>query len=1619
MGTKNLVTPKDFRVFRNEDKSPYVSRPQFLSTFRAPEKPKVEKSFYERWFKLPEGWQEQRRIEKEQDTSMFSLPRRAVEGFVEGTVDAFKKVKTTAQNQIQKGANLEVLERQTKYFRPDTRIGIEHQRKLDIANQEFNQAKQEGYAAVTTAAIDTTFKVVFPYVALGFEALPEDVLETISIPARTITNKGYEFVDRMPESDTKNLLIGIKPAIETAINVAIFHGVAKGAKFGAEKYINPRGEATVNRFFSYADKYKEMPVEAQGQFNSIVNKNFAEYRTTGIRPTVTDKFGVWKSFEKTIKEIDADPIIRNSMRGRIQYGEQTLIQSLVGAKPDFQVMPKMPPSVVLGGGLFPAFPGDVKHIFYKPQKKAVQPIDIVGKQDPLVVEARKFKTAEEFVKAQPKVFHGTTQKFEDFDFELLGKSSGETPVFDLKGTWFVDNKTVAKGYAGDKGFIKESVLDTSNFHRIDAKGKTLNDFRDEIWEAKKFVSENKKDGLVIDNLIDNFDFSKGDVGNHIFVVNKNQIKTKQQLTDIFNKAKKGKPKEVQSLGKEATKFKTADEIKIEGKTLKEHIDRLNEELNAPGFKNREGLKKEIEVQKGLFAQAEKAQKNPKYSAIVDTGQGTSVYYYIQKALPVDDYTIFRGGGSRFVETTKNIDKIRISDHINQSRLSSSGPPVPDNKNFTSFKDAEKYLEKYNLKFAKGNKLKLEQVKTKEPLTDIFNKSRDIVDVDTRAIKKSGARKDLTTGEISEKAGITKQLEATVPDKDRLVQKVSSKETVAQNKVKVHNGTQDIQEVKGTLPTKDVETINEVPEKEQKLLLKTEQELKQIGKIDELDELSTRKIKQTKEAQDWAKYAEDNLNDKDIHPALLQRHATMTAERVAEFLDGGIGGRAYREMIKPVYDSAVIIKKEGVKIKEEVEKFGVIEGSTDDVNASLFAQKKINTASDKSEGLAKYTRNKYDEFLERLNKTRKKLGVEPIPKRADYITHLNELNVLSELFGGIDRITVKKRISEMKSELLDQHPDWTEARAFDRAKREVEGLTGISQYVDARQPVFKFAKKRLGDWEANPSVLRSLNSYSDSALRYIYQAENVAKNKAYKDFLPANSREFMRLWNSEQVAGRVPPSTMSPTTKRAVSAIRGTIGANTILGNLGTTFMQLTSFPQVVAFAGARNTMGGVVKRIYSYLSNGTGMYRFSRTNALRSLETDIGLGNSILDESLRSLGKLKGMRDPSAKSRQAIHFGRRLAMTIMETADQFTVGATFEAFYSKAIKDGVDPQEAMDYADIMTGKTQANYFREALPLFLNTIEGKTLGQFGTYGMNQWEMFIKDFGKEFKYNAKSPKSVKSFFRQFIKFLIGAYLVDSVSEKIFGRQPFDVKDLVDEVILFAKGESTIGQVGEQAKQTVISYVPFLSSVKFGSLPPVIEFGYDIIQATLGTGSDSEKSFDNLKSKWGFNVLLPFGGNQLRKTLQGVESVTDLDLPLAKDVTKTSSGKVKYEVEGKIEKIKAMIFGGYATTESREFYEARDRGVVGKANLKDELIENGRSDKSMRMFKKLQDDGVYSKQTKEYTIYKSLKKDGDTKPKENSNLSGDFQELPKDEQIRRINILKGKGVDMLQIRKLLLGR
>ena len=151
--------------------------------------------------------------------------------------------------------------------------------------------------------------------------------------------------------------------------------------------------------------------------------------------------------------------------------------------------------------------------------------------EPLAKEARKFKTAEEFVEAQPKFFHGTSK--ETADALLKGESPKlSVPIggedLNIKVFSLTPNRSEAVGFAEivEGTGIKREGKVVELFINPNAKIVSLREVigADDI---QKFIKENKIDAFR--------------EGTEISIVNPKVIKTKSQLTDFFNQVKGVEP----------------------------------------------------------------------------------------------------------------------------------------------------------------------------------------------------------------------------------------------------------------------------------------------------------------------------------------------------------------------------------------------------------------------------------------------------------------------------------------------------------------------------------------------------------------------------------------------------------------------------------------------------------------------------------------------------------------------------------------------------------------------------------------------------------------------------------------------------------------------------------------------------------------------------------------------------------------------------------------------------------------------------------------------------------------------------------------------------------------------
>lgn len=275
--------------------------------------------------------------------------------------------------------------------------------------------------------------------------------------------------------------------------------------------------------------------------------------------------------------------------------------------------------------------------------------ELKPQENALIQEAKKYKSADEFINSQKPVYHGTLAKFDNFDAKKVGSNTEwDNAKF---GTFFLDDAQKAKEFpelarmTGDNRpvnvkqvyielknpidftiegiFSNEKqaptiikILGTENGKSITDPKKALQyindnidlgdigDLKDALYgdiKNKKIIQDAGYDGIISDY---------GDGITEKVVFDTNQIKTKSQLTDIWNKAH-------EKVSTETQKEKVLKTIKESPKTIKQIAEETK--ILEPNVRRILG----VGAKDGTFERIDKGvytlSKNGKDLAWVETG----------------------------------------------------------------------------------------------------------------------------------------------------------------------------------------------------------------------------------------------------------------------------------------------------------------------------------------------------------------------------------------------------------------------------------------------------------------------------------------------------------------------------------------------------------------------------------------------------------------------------------------------------------------------------------------------------------------------------------------------------------------------------------------------------------------------------------------------------------------------------------------------------------------------------------------------------------------------------------------------------------------------------------------
>ncbi len=586
----------------------------------------------------------------------------------------------------------------------------------------------------------------------------------------------------------------------------------------------------------------------------------------------------------------------------------------------------------------------------------------------------------------------------------------------------------------------------------------------------------------------------------------------------------------------------------------------------------------------------------------------------------------------------------------------------------------------------------------------------------------------------------------------------------------------------------------------------------------------------------------------------------------------------------------------------------------EVSAAIqdFGEKKIDKAqlverygkdyAEKIAGADKWFKAQYDTLLNEMNDTLTKFGYDPVPKRANYYTHFTEPG-LWENFG--------LRMQEVKNlanpTLQDSMPDASRGLISNK-------LAGQSEFTLPNKKFNKFALRRKGDVHT-ADAFKSFETYLNPTLNNIYMTPSIARarvltraiaqdadivgkdanhiivqTKEWANRLAGKSNRFDRPF-ADTAGGQL--------YLKANNWVQRQAGANTIVGNLSTAVMQPILLAQTAGKSGYKNTILAAMQEMSSAHSKNAPI---RQSEFLRRRYTDL---------SPVTAGKVDRLAD--------------IANTPLNVVEETAARISWNAAHNDALSQGLKGKQAIKYADVQTEKTLAGRSIGERP---ELYESKIATPFTMYQL-EVNNFMQQFGREMTK------------KQAAKTMVAAYALNLVLQQATGRQVgFNPIDAVIDSYKETQKEEKSGldkakTIAQRLGGEVVDNTPLVApamNLFLGDQRTKNILGKDSNVGRFGVGSPLSAAFSTT-NVGGIpvpqNVILPFGGGQLKKTYEGAQTLLNGGID-------NKEGERQVDVPRSPQNIaKGLMFGKGAIPEVGAYYDN-----IGRKKADQSIVPNQKS-------------------------------------------------------------------------------
>lgn len=584
-----------------------------------------------------------------------------------------------------------------------------------------------------------------------------------------------------------------------------------------------------------------------------------------------------------------------------------------------------------------------------------------------------------------------------------------------------------------------------------------------------------------------------------------------------------------------------------------------------------------------------------------------------------------------------------------------------------------------------------------------------------------------------------------------------------------------------------------------------------------------------------------------------------------------------------------------KLKTEiVDRLGIGKKSKESAAVQMYGEGKITTeelykrfGEKKAQNIIeadKWFRQAYNELIDTVNATRKRIYPNNpekwVAKRTDYYRHFREMK---EGIGALFNI-------------------------FDTPSNISSNLAGVSPVTKPKSKFLSIAQKREGDMSDLDAVGGFIDyikqaAYATNIDPHIEQFRALSKELADTTGESKNLNTFIGYLENfaNDLAGKTNPADRfiqeiipgGRMTFRAINWLNNRVKANAVIGNVSSALSQIMNVPQGIADAGPINAVKG-----------------FGRTLAgIFAKDPAISKSTFVRERISDPFGQFDtGM----------IKDAKKFAVWMTGILDKVGTKIIWNSQYEKALAKKLP--NAVKFADDATRSLVAGRGIGEVPLLQKARTMQMIAPFQLEVENLWWV-MKDWVDE-----KSFGKLATFFvvnhvmNQAISQIRGSDVTfDPIQSMMDGYNSFKNEDDKKKGALMFAGR----QLGE-----VASNVPFGQTI--ASLYP--EYGLQVGDSTLPTRKDFFGKGNPVRTGSGilaaeglkdplFKVIPPYGGSQIKKTIEGVTAFT-------KGQSEDKKGNIRFPIEQNVPNaIKSTLFGQYATPEAREYFDKNRRALGEK--------------------------------------------------------------------------------------------